>query len=90
VRDFEMTLKSDALLSEIRTYIYDENGDMRSQRGCYSDLLVSAEIAWQVCKEMNVYPSRKPKTLREMMMGSISDYFSIPQYHGPIYGRKPT
>src|SRR3990167_665974 len=56
IRDFGFSIRSAALLSEIRTYVYNASNKMVAQSGCYSDRIMAAAICWHISKEIGDIP----------------------------------
>lgn len=86
-RDLKVSLKSNALIHEMRSYMYNPKGGMDPATGSYSDRIMAFAIAWQVTlgiRERINYES--PRVNDVVRSGSWMGGVTVPQWRGPVMG----
>lgn len=89
IRDFELTIRSVALLDEMRSFVYDEKNPkkMGPQTGCFSDRVIACAIAWHIAKSLGLDEKEETQQLNfyfknKHLRGRIKD----PKFKGSKYG----
>ena len=84
VRDSAFIIKSKELISEMRSFVYNEKGHMVPSLGCYSDRVMAAAIGWKVGLTHQVkYDAAK---VNDVVGIKLPTGFSVPQWRGNVMG----
>ena len=83
VRDLRIAIRSQELIAEMRSFLYNPKGGMDPAPGSFSDRIMAAAIGWQVVKQAGVINYESPKlrdilTPRSMLGGaSVPDFKNV-------------
>lgn len=87
IRNFKVSIKSKSLVSELRSYVYNETGKMLPTLGCFSDRIIGAAIAWTITRDLAETVNYDAPRLKEQFRGAIGgSLVSVPQWRGPVGG----
>lgn len=85
VRDHEVTLRSQELLDEMTSYIYDDKGHMVPSVGSFSDRIIAAALAWYCTRDIaGRVDYYKPQRIgnKPLTLGGAT----VPKFSGPRLG----
>lgn len=83
VREHQITLRSQELIDEMTSYVYDEKGHMVPSIGSFSDRIIAAALAWYVTREM---AGRVDYYRVKRIGGTLGGGASVPKFQGPRLG----
>ena len=93
IRDFGMVIRSAGLLDELRSFVYDEvnPNKMDHQKGCFSDRVFAAGIAYYIAKEKGLDEREEHRGITNFRNKGRGNCRNNPAFTGPRYGvRKST
>lgn len=89
IRDHDLVIYDQGLHSELRSFVYAEDGDMEPQLGCFSDRVIAAAIAWRVSRDLGEVNYAAPRLKDRINRVINATGVSIPRYKGRTgYGRR--
>lgn len=88
VRDLKVTLKSKELISEMRSFVYDEKGHMNPSLGTFSDRVMAAAIGWRVSENYEEKVKYDKPRLQDSFRAGRQSAVSVPRFKAVLGVRR--